>query len=97
MTQLAQPTAANGIRPWDQRHPLATLALLMLATAGLCLLNAQRMPFMDPDEGRCGLIARQSWLAEIGWFPTRRCSKISISTSPFSIPGRWPGAFVFWG
>ena len=59
MTQLAQPAAANGVRPWDERHPLATLTLLMLATAGLCLLNAQRMPFMDPDEGRCVLVARQ--------------------------------------
>jgi 4-amino-4-deoxy-L-arabinose transferase-like glycosyltransferase len=46
------------------------LAALMVATAALCLVNAGHMPFMDPDEGRCVLVARHM-LATGDWLVPR--------------------------
>jgi 4-amino-4-deoxy-L-arabinose transferase-like glycosyltransferase len=67
MTQV-QAISDQTARPRDGRRAFVILMALMAGTAGLSLLNAQRMPFMDPDEGRCVLIARDmlargDWLA----------------------------------
>lgn len=65
---LAQPMPGDTAQPRDGRRALLILAALVIGTTALCLLNAGRMPFMDPDEGRCVMIARHmlatgDWLA----------------------------------
>lgn len=59
MTPPPPPPLAGANAVPIERHARTVLLLLMLGTVALCTLNAGHMVFMDPDEGRYVLIAKQ--------------------------------------